>query len=84
MCEALAGIRQGLAVIRYARPSVVTVRGLPLAHVQKAVGGAKQAGHQEASSAGDIHCVPRQICVKSSLQSPAVLTKPPDWKADAV
>lgn len=81
--EAEAGLRQGLAVIRYARPSVVTVRGLPLAHVQRQLAPPNKPGLQEASSAGDIHCVPRQICVKSSIQSPAVPTKPPDWKADA-
>ena len=52
-------------------------------HMCKAVGTAKQAGHQEASSARDIHTLPKQICAKSSIQSPAVHKKPPDWKADA-
>ncbi|KAI9547956.1 hypothetical protein NQZ68_012973 [Dissostichus eleginoides] len=52
-------------------------------HMCEAVGTAQQAGHQEASSAHDIHSVPKQICAKSSIQSPAVRQKPPDKKADA-
>lgn len=31
-------------------------------HMCKAVGAARQAGHQEASSARDIHSLPKQIC----------------------
>lgn len=37
-------MRQGLAVIRYARPSVVTVRGLPLAHVQRQLAAPNKPG----------------------------------------